>query len=35
MKKREIRKFIVMIMGIILLVSEVQLFCGDNVFASM
>ena len=25
MKKREIRKFIVMIMGIILLVSEVQL----------
>lgn len=34
MKKREIRKFIVMIMGIILLVSEVQLFSGDNVYAS-
>ena len=33
MKKREIRKFIVMIMGIILLVSEVQLFSGDNICA--
>ena len=34
MKKREVRKFIVMIMGLILLVSEVQLFSGDNVYAS-
>lgn len=34
MKKREIRKFIVMVMCLIMLVLETQLFVIDNVYAS-